>query len=60
VLAGAARGEMGSEGGGGPVRLLDVDTWELAGFQIFRMFKVCVILSYKLFSKVYTYCTSQN
>ena len=24
---------MGSKGGGGPVRLSDVDTWELAGFQ---------------------------
>ena len=33
VLTGAARGEMVSKGGGGPVRLLDVDTWELAGFQ---------------------------
>ena len=34
MLAGAAaRGEMGSKGGGGPVRLSDVDTWELAGFQ---------------------------
>ena len=32
VLAGAARGETGSEGGGGQVRLLDVDTRELAGF----------------------------
>jgi hypothetical protein len=26
VLAGAARGEMGSKGGGGRVRLSDVDT----------------------------------
>ena len=33
MLAGAARGETGSKGGGGPVRLSDVDTWELAGFQ---------------------------
>jgi hypothetical protein len=33
VLAGAARGETGSKGGGGPVRLLDVDIWELTGFQ---------------------------
>jgi hypothetical protein len=33
VLAGAARGETGSKGGGGPVRLLYVDTQELAGFQ---------------------------
>ena len=32
MLAGAARGEMGSNGGGGRVRLSDVDTWELAGF----------------------------
>ena len=24
---------MGSKGGGGPVRLSDVDTWKLAGFQ---------------------------
>ena len=32
VLAGAAKGEMGSKGGGGRMRLLDVDTWELAGF----------------------------
>ena len=27
------RGETGSKGGGGRVRLLDVDTRELAGFQ---------------------------
>ena len=33
VLAGATREKMGSKGGGGRVRLLDVDTWELAGFQ---------------------------
>ena len=33
MLAGAAKGETGSKGGGGPVRLSDVDTWELAGFQ---------------------------
>ena len=33
MLAGAARVETGSKGGGGPVRLSDVDTWELAGFQ---------------------------
>ena len=33
MLAGVARGETGSEGGGGPVRLSDVDTWELAGFK---------------------------
>ena len=33
MLAGAARQGTGSEGGGGPVRLSDVDTWELAGFQ---------------------------
>ena len=33
MLAGAARGGTGSKGGGGPVRLSDVDTWELAGFQ---------------------------
>jgi hypothetical protein len=33
VLAGTARGETGSKGGGFPVRLSDVDTWELAGFQ---------------------------
>ena len=33
MLAGAARGETGSEGGGGPVRISDVDTWELVGFQ---------------------------
>ena len=33
MLAGAARGEMGSKGGGGPVRSSDVDTQELAGFQ---------------------------
>ena len=32
-LAGAARGGTGSKGGGGPVRLSDVDTRELAGFQ---------------------------
>ena len=33
VLADAARGETGSRGGGGPVKLSDVYTWELAGFQ---------------------------
>ena len=33
VLAGAARGETGSKGGGGQVRLSDVGTLELAGFQ---------------------------
>ena len=33
MLAGAARGETGSKGGGGPVRLSDVDTRELVGFQ---------------------------
>ena len=33
MLAGAAGGKMESKGGGGPVRLSDVDTWELAGFQ---------------------------
>ena len=33
MLAGAARGGTGSKGGGGPVRLSDVDTRELAGFQ---------------------------
>ena len=33
MLAGAAGGGTGSKGGGAPVRLLDVDTWELAGFQ---------------------------
>ena len=33
MLAGAARGVTGSKGGGGLVRLSDVDTWELAGFQ---------------------------
>ena len=32
VLAGAARGETGSKGGGGQLRLSNVDTWELAGF----------------------------
>ena len=32
VLAGAARGEMGSKGGGGRVGLSDVYTWELGGF----------------------------
>ena len=29
MLAGAARGEMGSKGEGGRVRLSDVDTWDL-------------------------------
>ena len=29
MLAGVAQGETGSTGGGGPVRLSDVDTWEL-------------------------------
>ena len=33
MLVGAPRGETGSKGGEGPVRLLDVDTWGLAGFQ---------------------------
>ena len=33
MLAGAARGGTGSKGEGGPVRLSDVDTWELAEFQ---------------------------
>ena len=33
VLASATRGEMGSKGGGGWVRLSDVDIRELAGFQ---------------------------
>ena len=33
VLADAARGEMGSKSRGGRVRLSDVDTGELAGFQ---------------------------
>ena len=33
MLAGAARGKMGSKGGAGPVRLSDFGTWELAGFQ---------------------------
>ena len=33
MLAGAARGETRSKGGGGLVRLSDVDTWELSGFQ---------------------------
>ena len=33
MSAGAARGGTGSKGWGGPVRLSDVDTRELAGFQ---------------------------
>ena len=33
MLAGAARGEMGSKGGGGRVRLSNDDTRKLAGFQ---------------------------
>ena len=33
MLAGTARGGTGSKAGGGPVRLSDVDTKELAGFQ---------------------------
>ena len=33
MLAGATRGETGNKVGGGPVRLSDVDTRELAGFQ---------------------------
>ena len=34
MLAGVlGAGEAGSKGGGGPVTLSDVDTWELAGFQ---------------------------
>jgi hypothetical protein len=33
VLAGAARRKKGSEGGGGRVRLSNVDTGELAGFK---------------------------
>ena len=34
VLAGAARGEMGSKGGRSRVRLSDVDTWKLVGFSL--------------------------
>ena len=33
MLAGATRGKTASKGGGGRVRLLDVDTRELTGFQ---------------------------
>ena len=33
MLAGAAREEKGSEGGGGQVRLLDVDTGRLSGLK---------------------------
>ena len=33
MLEGTARGETVSKGGGGLVRLSDVDTWELVGFQ---------------------------
>ena len=33
MLASTARGETGCKGGGGRVRLSDIDTWELAGFQ---------------------------
>ena len=33
MLAGAARGETGIKGRGGPVRLSDIDTWELVEFQ---------------------------
>ena len=44
VLAGAARGEKGSKGGGGQVRLLDVDTGELTGFQNEL---ICHFISYK-------------
>ena len=33
MLGGAARGQTGSKGRGGQVRLTDVDTWELVGFQ---------------------------
>ena len=33
LLAGTARGKKGSKGGGGRVRLSDVDTGELAGFK---------------------------
>ena len=33
MLADTARDEMGSMGGGGRVRLLNVDTRELAGFK---------------------------
>ena len=31
VLAGATKGETGSRGGGGPVKLSDIYTWELVG-----------------------------
>ena len=33
VLVGTTRGETGSKGGGGRVRLSDVDTKKTAGFQ---------------------------
>ena len=33
VLVGATKGETGSKGGGGRVKLSDVDTRELVGFQ---------------------------
>ena len=33
MLASATRGENGSKDGGGPVRLSDIDTWELAGLK---------------------------
>ena len=38
VLAGAARGGTRSKGGGGLVRLSDVDTRELAGFENYHLF----------------------
>ena len=41
MLAGAARGEMGSKGGGGQVRLSNVHTWELVGF--FKLGNVFVL-----------------
>ena len=43
MLAGAARGGTGSKGGGGPVRLSDVDAWELAGIQ--NQFIHCFMLA---------------
>ena len=38
VLASAARGEMGSKGAGGRVRLSDVDTWELVNMKLILKF----------------------
>ena len=47
MFEGAAKGETGSKGGGGQVRLLDVDTRELVGFQN------CIISRLMIFGAIF-------